>query len=80
MTRTSSFDFGSGLDEDPAYQWNTKCKPFSRAEVRALTSAILVTLAEGEGVAFGSVCLFVYLSVCLSTQNFSVFLRNRLSD
>ena len=31
-----------------------------------------ITLAEEEGIVFGS--------VCLSTQNFRVFLRNRLSD
>ena len=41
-------------------------------------SGVFVTLAEGfgEGIAFGSLCLFIYLSA----QNFRVFLRNRLSD
>jgi len=34
----------------------------------------IITLTKGEGIAFGSVCLFV----CLSAQNFRVFLRNRL--
>ena len=34
----------------------------------------LIALAKGEGIAFGSVCL------SLSTQNFRVFLRSRLSD
>ena len=29
MTRTSRFDFGSGPDTDPAYQWDTKRKLFS---------------------------------------------------
>ena len=41
MTRTSQFDFGSGLDPDLAYQWDTKCKPFSLTEVCALPSAAL---------------------------------------
>ena len=46
----------------------------------------IITLAEwfGEGIAFGSVCLFVCLTVCLSVcltaQNFRIFLRNCLSD
>ena len=42
MTRTSRFDFGSGPDADLAYQWDTKNKLFSLAEVFALPSAILV--------------------------------------
>ena len=37
---------------------------------------IMITLSRGEGIVFGSVCL----SVCLSAQNFRVFLCNRLSD
>ena len=43
MTRTSRFDFGSGPDPDPAYQWDTKRKLFSLAEVCALPSDVLVT-------------------------------------
>ena len=42
MTRTSRFDFGSGLNPDPANQWDTKCKLFSMAEVCTLPSAVLV--------------------------------------
>ena len=38
---------------------------------------LCATLAEGEGIAFGSVCLSVF---CLPAQNFCVFLRNHLSD
>ena len=33
----------------------------------------LITLAKGEGIVFGSVCLFVCLCLCLSAQNFHVF-------
>ena len=33
LTRTSRFDFGSGLDSDQTYQWDTKCKLFSLAEI-----------------------------------------------
>uniref|UniRef100_A0A8C4Q1P5 ATPase AAA-type core domain-containing protein n=1 Tax=Eptatretus burgeri TaxID=7764 RepID=A0A8C4Q1P5_EPTBU len=33
VTRTNRFDFGSGLDPDPPYQWDTKCKLFSLVEV-----------------------------------------------
>ena len=72
MTTTSRFDFGSGLDPDPAYQWDTKRQLFSLAEVHALPSAVLFLLkfAEGEGIAFGSVCL----SVCLFVRTeFSCF-------
>ena len=42
MTRTSRFDFGSGPNPDPAYQWDTKCKLFNLAEVCALPNAVLV--------------------------------------
>ena len=42
VTRTSRLDFGSGLDADQTYQWETKHKLFSLAEVCALPSAILV--------------------------------------
>ena len=38
VTRTSRFEFGSSPDADPAYQWDTKCKLFSLAEVCALPS------------------------------------------
>ena len=41
MTRTSQLDFGSGPDADPAYQWDTKHKLFSLAEVGGLPSAVL---------------------------------------
>ena len=34
--RTSGFDFGLGLDPDPTYQWDTKRKLFSLADVCAL--------------------------------------------
>ena len=34
-------DFGSGPDPDPAYQWDTKCKLFSLAELCALPSVVL---------------------------------------
>ena len=42
MTRTNRFDFGEDPDPDLAYQWDTKCKLFSLAEVCALPSAVLV--------------------------------------
>ena len=42
MTTTSRLDFGSGLDVDPAYQWDTKHKLFSLAKECAPTSALLV--------------------------------------
>ena len=40
--------------------------------------AVQVTLAVGEGIVFGPVCLSVYMFVCL--HNFRVFLRKCLSD
>ena len=40
-TRTSSFDFDSGLDPDPDFRCNTKRKLFSIAEVRTPPSTIL---------------------------------------
>ena len=42
MTRTSRFDFALRKDPDPAYQWDTKHKLFSLAEVCALPSGVLV--------------------------------------
>ena len=57
MTRTSRLDFGSGPDADSANQWITKCKLFSLVEVCAPPRVVLVTLARGEGLAFGSVRL-----------------------
>jgi len=42
MTRTSRFDFGSGTDPEPAFQWDTKCKLFSLVKVSSLPSALLV--------------------------------------
>ena len=44
VMRTSWLDFGSGPDGDPAYQWDTKHKLFSLAEVCALPSALLVAI------------------------------------
>ena len=41
-----------------------------------LLYSVIFTLAKGEGIAFGSVCL----SVCLSAQNFCVFLHKCLLD
>ena len=45
---------------------------------------LFITLGEGEGIAFGLVCLFVYFCffVCLrlSAQNFRVLLRNHLME
>ena len=41
MTRTRRFDFVSTLDSDPVYQWHTKCKLLSLAEVCALLIAVL---------------------------------------
>ena len=40
MRRTSRFDFALGLDADLAYQWDTKRKLFSLAEVYALLNAV----------------------------------------
>ena len=42
MTRTSSFDFGSRPNPDPAYQWDTKRKLFSLADVCAPPYAVIV--------------------------------------
>ena len=42
VTRTSGLDLGSGLDADPAYQWDTKHKLFNLVEVCALPSAVIV--------------------------------------
>ena len=42
MTRTSRFDFSSGPNPDPAYQWDTKRKVISLVEVCALPSALVV--------------------------------------
>jgi len=42
VTRTRRFDFGSGPDGDPAYQWDSKRKLLSLAEVCALPSAVLI--------------------------------------
>ena len=42
MTRTSRLDFVSGPDPDPADQWDTKRKLFSRVEVYFLQSAFLI--------------------------------------
>ena len=41
-TRTRRFHFGSGLDANSAYRWETKCKLFSLTEVYALPRAVLV--------------------------------------
>jgi len=40
----------------------------------------MITLVNGEGIAFGFICLSVCLFVCLSAHNFNVFHCNRLSD
>jgi len=61
--------------------------PFGLCNAPA-TFDLLGRKGEGKGIACGFflfVCLFVciclsVLFVCLSAQNFSVFLRNRLSD
>ena len=42
MRRTNRLEFGEGPDQDPAYQWDTKCKLFSLVEVCALPSVVLV--------------------------------------
>ena len=42
VTRTIRIDFGSDPDLDPAYQWDTKCKLFSLAEVCALSNEVPV--------------------------------------
>ena len=42
VTKTSRLDFGKDPDLDPAYQWDTKHKLFSLAEVGALQNAVLV--------------------------------------
>ena len=46
VIRTSQYDFCSGPDADPAYQWDTKCKLFSLVEVCALPGAILDYMYE----------------------------------
>ena len=71
MTRTSGLDFGS----DPAHQWDTKCELFHLAEACALPSAVLLcpVLPSCHSERFFSF-------VCLSAQNFRVFLHNCLSD
>ena len=51
-----------------------------RGKVLPLTAVNFITLTQGEGIAFGSVCLSVCLFVCLSAQNFHVFLHDCLSD
>ena len=56
-----------------------------RAKKDIVLHNMIFTDAEGEGIAFGtvclSVCLSVWLSVCLSAQKFHVFfLCNHLSD
>ena len=43
MTRTIRLGFGEGPDPDPAYQWDTKRKVFSLAEVCTPPSVIVVT-------------------------------------
>ena len=50
VTRTSRFDFGSGPDPDLAYQWNTKGKLFSLAEVCSLS--------------LGCRCSFCHIELC----------------
>ena len=42
VTRTSRFDFGSGLDPDPDNQWDIKCKLVSLVEVCTLMNVVLV--------------------------------------
>ena len=44
MTRTSSLNFNSGPNPDPADQWDTKCKLISLAEVCTLSSVLIVSL------------------------------------
>jgi len=46
VTRTSRFDFGSGPDPDPAYQWDIKL--FILAEVCTLPSDVLGLWTEGR--------------------------------
>ena len=41
VTTTSQFDSGSGPNPNPAYQWDTKRKLFSLAEVCTLPSETL---------------------------------------
>jgi len=48
VTRMSRFDFGSGLDPDPASQWDAKRKLFSLVEVCAPPSAVLVCNATAN--------------------------------
>ena len=43
MTRMNGLNFGEDPDADLAYQWDTKHKVFSQAEVRATLSAVLVS-------------------------------------
>ena len=54
MTRTSRFDFGSGQNPDPDNRWDTKCKPFSLAEVCALPRAVLVLNVLGQYIRTGN--------------------------
>ena len=64
VTRTSSLNFSSGPNPDPANQWHTKGKLISLVEVCALPSAVPVRQV--------SLCewFFICLPVCLHSSEY----------
>ena len=77
MTRTSRFDFGSDQDTDPTFQWETKRKLFSVAEVCAPPSAVLVNnpvfivffsplMGSPVWCCHLNVCMYVCMYVCMA--------------
>ena len=62
MTKTSQFDFVSGQDPDPAYQWDTICKRFNLAEVCTLPSTVpvlILSLSSLRLTSLVSLCTFI---------------------
>ena len=43
VARTSRLDFGLDTDPDPVYQWDTKRKLFTLAQVCARPSAVIIS-------------------------------------
>ena len=53
-----------GFTLKPIFFFNTPLKRSPGEGLQSLIALFLVILTEGEGIAFGSVCLFVCLLVC----------------